>query len=265
MKKPLNIKAIVVDDEPIALKGVVSLLNTDVDVDVIASFTEASKAIKAINTMTPDVLFLDIQMPKYNGFEVIQHITLKHIPLVVFITAYDEFALKAFNANAVDYLLKPFDDEQFYAMLTKIKKLYKAEKFFKNEQQLLQLLHNIDQNTKNPVALEKKYLERIYIKNFKGVLFLNTDDILWFSADDYYVWVHTKEKKHLIRQTMLHLEKNLDPEKFIRINRSIIIHISHIKKVVNLSQKEYVVFTFSEEQFKISYSRIKNVKKIFNS
>lgn len=264
MKQDLNIKAVLVDDEPIALKGVASLLKSEHEIEVIASCSKSSEAIDVINKMIPDVIFLDIQMPEYNGFEVLERIKLEQMPLVVFITAYDEFALKAFNANAIDYLLKPFDDDQFYKMLEKIKKQYKAEQYFKNEQQMLQLLHGMKYTSNKPIASLNEYVERIYVKSFKGIDFLNVDEILWFNADDYYVWVHTKQKKHLIRQTMIHLEKHLNPRKFIRISRSIIINISFIKNITQLSQKQYVLISSSEQQFKISYSRLKDVKKIFS-
>ncbi len=263
MKKELHIKTVIVDDEPIALKGIVSLLKSDSEIEVIASCSKSSEAIDIINREAPDVVFLDIQMPEYSGFDVLENITLEQMPLFAFITAYDEFALKAFNANAIDYLLKPFDDEQFYKMVEKIKKQFKAEQFFKHEQQMLSMLHSIKHKA-TPITAPPihDYLERIYVKSFKGIDFLNVDDILWFSADDYYVWVYTKQKKHLIRQTMIHLEKNLDPKKFIRISRSHIIKISTIKKLIQLSQKEYELITTSDQHFKISYSRLKTIKTL---
>lgn len=263
MKKKLNIKAVIVDDEPNALKGIVSLLNSDLEIEIIASCSESSKAIEIINKESPDVVFLDIQMPEFNGFDVLEQISLEQMPLIAFITAYDEFALRAFKASAIDYLLKPFDDVQFYKMVEKIKKQYKAEQFFIQEQKTLRMLHGLKHNAKSDIVSPiSDYLEHIYVKGFREIDFVSVNEIIFFSADNYYVWVHTRHKQYLIRQTMIYLEQNLDPKKFVRISRSHIIKISTIKKVIKLSQKEYQLITTLNKHFKISYSRLKKLKEV---
>ncbi len=261
MDSKYKIRAVVVDDEPWALNGVASLLKDDMDFMLVAKCLQPEEAVLTINNELPDVVFLDVQMPRMNGFEVLDHVQTEKMPLVVFVTAFDSYALRAFKVHAIDYLLKPFDDDQFYVMLKRVKKLFHAKQLFENEQKTLSLVHNIRNPDLEPKQGQGTYLNRIYLKDFKGITFLEVKDIKWLIAEDYYVWIHVSGKRHLFRQTMKFMEAKLDPTKFVRISRSMTIRMDLVRKIERLADKNFIAITKTEEHFKISYSRLSKVKR----
>lgn len=262
--KNKKIKTIVIDDEKAAVEGMVLLLSKDPDFEVIETCLDGRDAIQKIENLQPDLLFLDIQMPIVNGFEVLQSISNTKIPVTVFVTAYDKYAIKAFDVNAIDYLLKPFDDKRFYDTLKKVKKHFNQLMSFEFQQKMLELLVEInDPESLNSVFTKDEYLKRIYIKDFKGITFLDVNSIKWILADDYYVTIHTSDKKYLLRETMNNLELKLDPSKFIRISRSCIININSVKLIEHMTKKDYILVTLCGNSFKMSVSRYKQIKNKF--
>ena len=226
-----GLRLLIVDDEKPAIKKIRSFLKEESRVDFIIEAENGFEASQKIMGQRPDLVFLDIQMPGMNGFEVIEAVGIENMPPVIFVTAYDRYAIEAFDVQAVDYLLKPFDQERF-------------EKSFKRA---LERIQSRDENVAiykrliDEIRKEKKYLQRIMVNESSRYFFVKTSDILYFSAEEKYVRIHTMKESYLIRETMGHLEERLDPSKFSRIHRSSIVNIDCIKEVQPWSHGDYVV------------------------
>ena len=226
-----NISVIIIDDEPLARERIRELLKNHNGIDVAAECKNGEEAVREINKYSPDLIFLDIQMPKMNGFDVITK--LEKIPAIIFVTAYDEYAIKAFEINALDYLLKPFDKERFEAALNRAR-----NSLINENSQLNQKLENL---LNGLVHNNKEYIDRFVIKTGGRIYFVNSNDVDWFEADGNYVKLHIGSKTELIRETIKTLEEKLDPGKFIRVHRSSIIKIDSIKELVNWFGSEYKI------------------------
>lgn len=226
---PTRLTTIIVDDEPEAREGVALLLNNDPDTEVVAICANGLEAIATIEEFSPDLLFLDIQMPQVNGFEVLsslaadRHPAGRH-PAVIFTTAYDEYTLRAFEVHAVDYLLKPFTDERFYRALNHAKQLIRARQT-PTLQSLLQaqLTKTADQSAlireDSPVVSDK-----LIVKTDGRVHFVPYPDIVWIEAFDYYVKVHVSDRYFLLRDSLKRLERQLPSAQFVRIHKSSIVN-----------------------------------------
>lgn len=219
-------RALIVDDEPLARSIIRKLLDEIVDVEIIGEASNGLEAVAMLDKHNPDLVFLDVQMPEMDGFAVLEAIEPEKMPAVIFVTAFDQYALRAFDAHAVDYLLKPFDDERFTRAVTRAKVQINAKTSGDAEQtgqQLLDLLKII--NAKN------SFLERFVVKNVGRVLLVKASDVDWIEAQDNYVSLHVGKTAHLIRETMQNLETRLDPNRFARIHRSTIVNIDSIKEL----------------------------------
>ena len=224
---------LIVDDEPIAREGVRVQLMKYPEVQLVAECNDGVEAVTAIEQLKPDVLFLDVQMPGMNGLEVLQTIEPKAMPVVVFVTAYDQYAIKAFEVSAVDYLLKPFDDERFRKAFDRAKAQIESGSFRSLDRQLQQLLA-----TARPA---QPYIERIVVKASGRIFFLPVAEIDWIEAADNYVSLHSGAQAHLVRDTLTALEKKLDPRHFLRIRSSGIVNIDRIKELHPLFKGEFEV------------------------
>ncbi len=241
-----TITTLIVDDEPLARKGIKRLLDLDPDIQVVGECGDGMDAIEGIRTKKPDLMFLDIQMPEKNGFEVLESLDAPEIPIVIFVTAYDQHALKAFEVHALDYLLKPFDDERFNEALVRAKKeLAKREEIGINDR-LIDLL--------NERMLSHPRLDRVMIKAGGRISFLRAEEIDWIEAEGDYVCLHTQGKKHLLRERISELEQRLEPEKFVRIHRSTIVNIDRIKEMQPLFYGEYAVILHDGTRLTLSRS-----------
>jgi two-component system, LytTR family, response regulator len=220
MKK---IKILIVDDEPLAREGIRVQLQTDAEVEIVAECANGLEAVSAIREYRPDLVFLDVQMPELGGFDVLEEIGADKMPSVVFVTAYDKYALQAFEVNALDYLLKPFDDDRFLRAFERAKSQIQQQNVRHLNLQLQDLMETLKS--------ERKYLERFVIKSAGRIFFLNVAEIDWIESADNYVYLHIGHTSHLVRETISGLESKLDPDKFLRIQRSIIINISRIKEL----------------------------------
>lgn len=226
---------IIIDDEPLARAIVKEYLKDHEDFELIAECNDGFEGIKKIAELKPDLLFLDIQMPKINGFEMLE--LIPEAPSVIFTTAFDEYALKAFEASAVDYLLKPFPKERFNTALNKWKKSENSV--------AVSSLNEID--NKQP----DEHL-RVVIKDGSEIKIIPTTDIHYFEAYDDYVKVFTKDKYHLKKKTMNYFEKALNPNQFVRIHRSYIININELTKIESFEKNSYVAILRSGKRVPIS-------------
>jgi two-component system LytT family response regulator len=239
---------LIVDDEPAARAAISSLLADDAEVSLVGECADGRSALRAIRDDAPDLLFLDVQMPEMDGFALLREVDPDELPVVVFVTAYDQYALRAFEVHALDYLLKPFDDERFREALARAKQQVRHGKLSAVSQQLLALLDGAGR----PAAGEGRYLKRLVIKSGGRVTILAVRDIDWIEAEADYVKIHTGRAWHLLRETMKHLETQFDPARFVRIHRSTIVNVERIKELQPYFRGEYVVILHDGTSLKLS-------------
>ena len=229
------IRVLLVDDEPLALSVIREMLQGDPQVEIVGESVNGREALEAIRIHTPDLLFLDVQMPELGGFEVLTSLEQerRQIPYVIFVTAYDQYAVRAFEVHALDYLLKPFDQERFNSAWQRARERILRERNGGMDQRILTLLEDLKAGS--------KYLDRIVIKASGRIYFLDTSEIDWIEAEGNYVSIHAAKKSHLLRDTIGSLESQLDPKKFVRIHRSAIVRISSIQELQPWFHGEYRV------------------------
>ena len=224
-----RMKCVIVDDEPLARSTLRKLVHEDAELELVAECANGREALAAVIAQRPELLILDVQMPGLDGFEVVDELD-GDVPLVIFATAYDRFALRAFEVHAVDYLLKPFDDERFREALTRAKARRKLEQVAVLSQQLSALLESVRAAPPAAPVAAQRYLERLSIAHTGRVELVDTADIVWIEAADQYVLIHTATSEHLLRQPLADLETKLDPARFARIHRSAIVALPHIRR-----------------------------------
>ncbi|HEY0811061.1 MAG TPA: response regulator, partial [Longimicrobiales bacterium] len=217
------IRLVIADDEPLARMGIRKLLADDAQIEVVGECADGAEAVVAIVEKQPDAVLLDIKMPELSGLDVVRTIGVERMPLVVFITAYDEHALRAFELHAVDYLLKPFDDERFGATIARLKQVIRTHAAARLSEKLLNVLQEGPKPT--------RFLPRIVVRDNGRTLLLRTNDVEWIEAADYYAKIHVAGKSHLLRETMNELETRLDPNVFFRAHRSAIINLEEVKEI----------------------------------
>ncbi len=220
----------VVDDEAWARKRITSLLKSDPEFEVIGECADGSAAVSAIRSSAPDVVFLDVQMPGASGLEVVEAIGVGCLPVIVFVTAYDRYAIRAFDVHAVDYLLKPFDQERFARTLQRVREQLRSRE--PGESAGLRALLE---------ELRKPYLRRIGARSGGRIVFLKTEDIEWIEATGNYLTLHAGKDTHLIRETMSALEAKLDPDHFVRVHRSTIVNLDRVKELHPWARGEQVL------------------------
>jgi two-component system LytT family response regulator len=228
-----KIRTLIVDDEPIAREGLRVQLVKDSTVEIVAECGNGLEAVTAIQELAPDLVFLDVQMPGMDGFEVLAAVGAEEMPAVIFVTAYDKYALKAFDVSAVDYLLKPFDAERFQKAFQRAKDQLQKRDIDSVNKTLRNLLETIQPS--------RKYIERFVVKSGGRIFFLQASEIDWIEAADNYVGLHAGRETHLIRETLTALEEKLCPDDFIRIRHSAIINIKRIREFQPLFKGEYQI------------------------
>ena len=249
-----RIRAIIVDDEPTARRGVRLLLERDHSVEIVGEASTGAEAAELIGREKPDLAFLDVQMPGSDGFEALHKVGPTALPAVVFVTAYDEHALRAFEVNAVDYLLKPYDDARFAAALHRAKEEVRRRQTDRVNARLTQLLDYLQQNGGNAAAApaSEKPAERILVKSSGEIFFLKAEEVDWIEAEGDYMKFHVNGRAHLMRETMARLEARLDPKRFIRIHRSTIVNIDRMRKLSPSFAGEYAVILHDGTKLKLS-------------
>jgi two-component system LytT family response regulator len=230
MKK---IRTLVVDDEPLARERLTSLLAAEPDIEVIGQCRDGEEAVRAIMDHSPDLVVLDVQMPAMNGFEVIEAVGSERMPLVIFVTAYDQHALKAFQVRALDYVLKPFDRDRFQEALQRARAHIQRDETGDLGRRLLALVKDLRR--------DQPKTDRLVVKSGGRLFFLRTDEIDWIEASGNYVRLHVGTTSHLLRETMNAIEGRLDPEKFFRIHRSRIVNMERIQEMQPWLNGEYAV------------------------
>jgi two-component system LytT family response regulator len=238
------IKTIIVDDEELARERIRRFLNENKEFKVAAECKNGKEALEAITQHKPDLVFLDIQMPGINGFEVLQQLG-QDIPYIIFVTAFDEFAVKAFEVQALDYLLKPFDRKRFNLSLERASKQIKDSEDKEIKKKFLSLLKYIN-------ADEEKYPKRFIIKQSGKISFVPVDEINYLEATGNYIKLVTLSGSYLLRETMNSIEKKLEPGKFIRIHRSFIVKTEMIKELKPYFNGEYIVIMKNGKELKSS-------------
>ncbi len=221
-------KALVIDDEGLARRRVVNLLEEVPEIEVLGECSNGKTAIKQINDIKPDLIFLDINMKDMNGFEVLQKITITPKPIVIFVTAYDNYASRAFDVDAFDFLLKPFKDQRFFKTITKVLNISKAEANTNFEKRIRELFRVYSGEAKLTMAVFK-----IPVKQGNKTVLLDPDDILYITASGYYAEIFTRDKKYVLRESLHNLDKLLDSNHFFRIHRSSIINMDQVKEIVH--------------------------------
>jgi two-component system LytT family response regulator len=229
------IRTLIVDDEPLARERLRTLLQQESDIEIVGECADGRQAVGAIGTDAPDLVFLDIQMPVLDGFGVLQSLDDRPLPAIIFVTAYDQYALRAFDVHALDYLLKPFTAKRFQKALERARaELVRGENGKAGfEQRLINLLEDLNG--------EKRHPKRLVVKSSGRVYFLKIDEIDWIEAEGNYVRLHVGANSHLLRETMKGMEAALDADRFIRIHRSTIVNTERIRELQPLFHGEYAV------------------------
>ncbi len=236
----MNIRVLIVDDEPLARERVRSLLQQEPDIDILAECDNGTEAIAAIRKQSPDLVFLDVQMPGLDGFDVLRGLGDHPLPLVIFVTAHDQHALKAFEVHALDYLLKPFKQARFKEAVQRARTTLATQQTGAVSSKLLALL--------GQAKPDRDYLARIPVRNGDRVVFVKTQLIEYMESAGNYVVLHAGKENHVVRETLSGLESKLDPKQFVRISRSTLVNVDQIKELQPLFKGEHVVLLHNGKQ-----------------
>ena len=248
-----KLQTLIIEDEELARNLLRSYLKDQPDIEIIGECENGFDGVKAINEKKPDLVFLDIQMPKITGFEMIE--LLDHKPQIIFTTAYDQYALKAFELNAVDYLLKPFSKERMQKAIEKV-------------------VHHIQHNENNIEKLEEltnfrpgeTYIDRVVVKDRHKIHIITVDKIRYIESLDDYVMIYTHDGRHMKQKTMKYFETYLDPKNFIRIHRSFIVQVDNIAEIQQYEKESYVVILKDKDKTKLKVSKTgyKKIKEVLH-
>ena len=253
-----TIRTLIVDDEPLARERLKRFVSGERDLELVGECAAGREAVAAIHALRPDLVFLDIQIPELDGFGVVEAVGVAEMPAVVFVTAYDRYALRAFEVNALDYLLKPYNRERFRKAVERARaQLANGARGELNER-LLSLLENFK-------AEPPRHLERLMIKSAGRVFFLRAEELDWIEAEGNYLRLHAGRESHLLRETMNRLASKLDPDKFLRIHRSALVNIERIKELQPLFSGDYVVILRDGKQLTLSRSYREKLLGLFEN
>ena len=258
-----KIRVLIVDDEPLARRGIRQLLETEKDFEIAGEAGNGREAISVLHKLKPDLVFLDIQMPLLDGFSFVEKVGAENLPAIVFVTAYDEHAIHAFEINALDYLLKPIDPERFVKTLNRVRESIKDAQTKEFEGKLTTLFKSLE--SEKAKGEQETYLERIAVKEAERITFVDVKDIDWISSEGNYVGLHAKNKTHLLRETMDGIERKLDPQKFLRLRRSTIVGIEQIKELHPLFNGEFVVILKDDTELSSSRRYRRNLNQLLKS
>lgn len=253
LTKSVTLRVLIVDDEPPARAIIRKMLQGHSEVEILGECENGLEAIACIDKWAPDLVFLDIQMPEVDGFAVLEACQPERLPHIIFVTAYDQFAVHAFEIHALDYILKPFDHERFEEALSRAKRQINGENISDSNERILTMLA---ENRTRP-----EYVERLIIKAEGRVFFLKIDEIEWIEAQGNYVSLHSGKKQYMFREAISNLETQLDPRKFQRIQRSAIINIEHIRELQPWFRGDYRVILRDGTQLKLSRRYRDNLDK----
>lgn len=257
------IRVLVVDDELLARERITDLLAHEPDVEILGTADNGNTAVEAIRAKRPDLVFLDVQMPGKTGLDVVRDVGPDAMPATIFVTAFDQYALRAFDLAALDYLVKPFDDERFEQAFRRARQLIDLREMGKLREQLLAILQqgSTERSDAHPTTDATPYLERIAVEMRGKVRVVPVEQIDYITADGPYAELHTGERTHLIRETMQTLEERLDPRHFVRIHRSAIVRLQLVDTLLRGGGGDYEVQLKSGLRLPVSRSRREELER----
>ena len=259
---PPPIRTLIVDDEPLARERLRELLDDRPDVTVIGEADDGLEAAEVIRETEPDLVFLDVQMPGLNGIDVIEEVGREQMPVTVFVTAYDQYAIKAFDLAAVDYLLKPFDDERFEQAFERARDRIVDQDADAISRRLLRMLREKDPSLfEDETASEEPYLERIAVQGRGKARIVSVDEITHITADGSYAELHTPDGTHVIRERMKALAARLDPDEFVRVHRSAIVRLDEVELILRSGGGNYAVRLEDGTTVSVSRGRIEELQE----
>ena len=263
------LKALIVDDEELARRGLEIRLQKYSDIEICAKSRNGREAVQAVGKYTPDIMFLDIQMPGMDGFEVVRHLSGGNLPMTVFVTAYDKFALRAFAANAIDYLLKPINDDRLAEAIERVRASIRARNAVSHRTKLLKFVCDLSgEELSLEAALDaanentKKYPKRLAIRDGTETACIDVDTIEWIDAEGDYMCVHTGGRTHILRGTMKRLEELLNPDTFVRVHRSAIVNRHQVTSMRSHRNGEYFLTLANDTELKLSRKYKSNIGRI---
>jgi two-component system LytT family response regulator len=256
--RPLRVA--VVDDEPLARQRIEDLLAKEKDVTIVGTASNGNEAVDIIHSAAPDLVFLDVQMPVLNGFQVVEAIGAEQMPATVFVTAFDQFALKAFDVAAVDYLVKPFDDERFTQALRRARKSIEVHDVGRMTQRLLTLLAT--ERPPDPEPPKREYLDRISVESRGQTRVVPVSKIDYITASGPYAELHVGERTFAVRERMQTLEEKLDPKLFFRTHRSVIVRLDRIDTLLRASGGDYAVRLKDGTELNLSRTRREELEEV---
>lgn len=266
------LRVLIVDDEALARRGLKHRLQPVSDIEIVAEARNGREALNSIRELNPDLVFLDIQMPGMGGFEVVSELRGESIPAIVFVTAFDEYAIKAFEANALDYLLKPIEDSRLHEALNRVRDLMDQKKAVQHKKSLLKLLGDItgenvssmkDLSARGVEKMKRMEISKLGIKDGGRITWVPQDEIEWIDAAGDYMCVHARGETHIMRKTMKELEAELDPTLLQRIHRSTIVNIRKVKEMQSHINGEYFLTLENGHTIKLSRT-YKDKLKLFS-
>ncbi len=243
--------ALIVDDEPHAREDLIEILSTFDFIEILGECKNGLEAIEIINNEQPDIVFLDIEMPEVDGFQVVENIETDTFPYIIFVTAFSEYAIKAFEAEAIDYIHKPYNEERIAKTLERIQRL--EEKNNKSSQELKENIQSVIQKVNRD-----KYQDRFIVKESGKYFLVPKDDIYWFEADGNYLRIVTENKKYFVRHTLSGMEEYLDPELFYRVSRSTIVNIDWVNQIQDHYYGNFIIEMKNGKELKMT----KNYKRV---
>jgi two-component system LytT family response regulator len=262
---PDPIRALIVDDEPLARKGVHQLVQEADDVTVVSEAADGPQAVRQIREHAPDLVFLDVQMPEMTGLEVVREVGADQMPVTIFVTAYDEYALDAFEAQALDYLLKPIDEERFAEAVDRARTQIRQAEASALSDQLRGLLRQYAEEEESDGGDEAPSIERFTVRGRKRIYFVDAADVQWIESEGDYVALHDGEDAHLVRKTMKELENRLDPDRFLRVHRSYIVNTDYVEELRPLDHGTYRLIMAAGTPLKSSRGYSDNVEALIES
>jgi two-component system LytT family response regulator len=244
----MKLNALIADDEPLARERLRFLLSVDEEVAVTRECRNGREVVAALRENRYDVLFLDIQMPGASGFEIIEQVGMAHVPITVFVTAHNHYAVKAFEVHALDYLTKPVEADRLKAALDRVKEQIASQAALMTQEQLKSVLTALRAGD----AGLREYPKRLVVPNGTRDSFINVDDIEWIEAADYYSCLHVGTRNLMLRETIKQLAETLDPRKFVRVHRSAIVNIGHVREILREGRSEGWVLLSNGPRLKMS-------------
>jgi len=250
----MRLRVLIVDDEPLAREGIKLMLGVD---SQVMEARNGREAVTKIRDEKPDLVLLDVQMPRMDGFAVVEAVGADRMPAVIFVTAHDQYAIRAFEISAVDYLLKPVTEERFRTAFERARNRLGSTRPDESTRQMLTVL--------DAIANPPRYLSRLAIRSGERTIFLPIDDVAWIEAAQNYVRVHAGQATHLVHVPMNTLEASLNPERFIRIHRSHIVNLQHIKQLWTLAHGQYLLELASGERLQTGRSYGEKVRTLLSN